>query len=178
MVYVLIIAVIIFLFILLFIYRQEVVSFLKSKLKISKKDKQKPQKSESQQKKEQTIKYEDFVPKNKNSEKYEEMDSSLKELLKPTTAYNQPSQQNENVQSENFENDINFDEEIKNHSSLDFLGEYTHKTNKKSISKKIKDLPPEVKALIFDGTLMRKDEYEILSENLNKKTNKQNKNDQ
>lgn len=149
---IILIAILAFLIVLLVIYFDQVKVFFKNKFK-----KKKEQKQEQPV---QKVNYDDFIPL-KNSQEIFEKDVALEELLK------------ENMQKQFDEPEQNFEQSgVEEQNSFENIGEknmpkyddfeellktYKKKKNK-TISEKIKDLPPEVKALLIDNTLKKRDD--------------------
>ncbi len=145
---IILIAVLAFLVVLLVIYFDQVKEFFGKKFK--KKEASKPKEPSPK------VNYEDFIPiKNQYEEPIKDL--ALEELLYQNTeqtTQNDYAQQTvqEPAMPEKIEN--NYDD----YDSLQELINFNKKKNNKTISQKIKELPPEVKALLIDNALKKRDD--------------------
>ena len=164
--YIIILAVIAFLVVLCVIYFNEIINFLKRKLLKNKKAKKAETKPKEQ--KNPVYSVEDFKPIAKTTED-ETRDSSLNELFENQDLLfnnefgdmflDQELNNNNNSQA-SFQNNsdkrFSFDKEFESFNEM--FGSKMRKKKNKSLSDKIKNLPPEIKALIIDNVLKRKDD--------------------
>lgn len=148
--YIIIFAIVAFLVVVCVIYFKEIKNYLKSKLFKSKK---KPEEKKEKAIKQVTPTVEDFVPLVKNDAE-EERDGSIERLfVDEEFAYEReeetikPHDEASDRKSVFDDFDSIFGKRIKNNTN-----------NKKTISEHIKELPPEVKALLIDNVLKRKDD--------------------
>ena len=171
--YVIVFAVIAFLIALSIIYFKEIKSIIGSKFKIKKNSKKGETNSKTEQKKEEKKKnsytVEDFVPINR--EKVDDVrDPSLDELFATDDV--------EFSDDFSIENNLNFKDEIKdlfkdetqkskktkidsfdiNNNSFAPIFDSKINKNDKSIADKIKELPPEIKVLLMDNVLKKRDD--------------------
>ena len=165
---IIIIAVVAFLVILCFIYRENIKNKLKNIFK-------KPQKKSEPKKEEKKpeINNDEFIPlKNQYDD---ERDESLQELLSDYQDYNdndvlinddnekifvgdvlgQPKSPKNSINSQPFSgfdnNNLDFDEMFKRQFG-------SHKKSNKPIAEQIKDLSPELKAILVDSLLKKRDD--------------------
>ena len=152
-------AIVAFLIAFMVIYFKEIKQKALSKIKFKKKSKVKPEateyKSEKQEKTEKpNFTVDDFMPL-ENSKAYER-DPSLEALFgdiedidNSDNLFNDIPRPNINV--EKSFNDLDFDDKFKNLFKED-------NKNNKSIADKIKELPPEIKVLLMDNVLKKRDD--------------------
>lgn len=146
------IAILAFLIVIAFIYKDEI--FKKRK----KKDKSK--KAEPKPEKKPEPKNEDFIPLKTQYDDYER-DSSLNELFtEEDSVFN-----DEDVQGEEFSNTSNQNNAVPDFSNNDFDDFLTDNyrkmrkvNNNKPIATQIKELSPELKALLIDTALKKRDD--------------------
>lgn len=156
-------AVIAFLIVLCVIYFKEIKNYIKSKLPKKKSKKQEKPKQE----KKQTLQVEDFKPILKDYEK-EERDSSLDDLF-----FDEQNGENDefseinsvfNESEDDFKDFFtgNFGQKMSptnnKFKSFNDLFESKAEQDNRPISEKIKSLPPEIKALIIDNVLKKRDD--------------------
>lgn len=143
--YIILIAILVFLIVLSIIYFDNIKSYLKNKFKKKKKEEKastpKPE-----------MKVEDFMPL-KSVPDDQTRDLSLQELFAENNLDSSDKNINQETETKN---------EIKEQKPInDFDSFFNYKKNvtkNKSISQKIKDLPPEIKALLIDDTLKKRDD--------------------
>jgi len=163
-IHIIILAVIAFLIVLCVIYFQEIKKYLKSKF--TKKKPVKKEKPKEDNKPKYTV--EDFKPIAK-SEYDDSRDSSLDGLFSDDEfmldnefsdmLLEDNSTSKNTIESQNIDNtkpEFSFDKEFAEFNEM--FGSKMRKSDKKTISEKIKDLPPELKALLLDNVLKRKDD--------------------
>ncbi len=151
-------AIVAFLIAFMIIYFKEVKQKVVSKLKFKKKSKAKPEateyKSEKSEKTEKpNLSVDDFMPL--ESSKNDERDPSLEALFGDLDIESSDNMfdeiPNPNIDIEKSFNDINFNNKLKDLFKDD-------NKNNKSIADKIKELPPEIKVLLMDNVLKKRDD--------------------
>lgn len=150
---ILISAVIAFLVVLVIIYFKEIKTYLLNKFpKKSKAKQEKPKEKKDSKTPQFTV--EDFKPINNNYSDEILRDESLEKLFEDDDLFNElensiPTKENNEVKGFNFDDEFaDFNKFIRN----------SEKKDNKTVAQKIKELPPEIKALLIDNVLKKRDD--------------------
>lgn len=151
------VAIIAFLLVLFFFNYQSILSFIKNLFK--KKNKKATKKKEEPQPVKEEFTYEDFKPIVKEPEF--DRDSSIEELLSMDDfddySYDQDFDDMDNI----FSGEVNETPSLSNFnedSFDDIFKRYNLKKGKKSLAQQIRELPPEIKAMVIDNILDKKND--------------------